>query len=241
MEIEGYKKSSLPMPDKDQWVVLTHDYNIAWDYYKINLEERGRIYDNFFRTIGIPSVLISTLVFVFPRIAAVFFQKAAGLGADQVHQGSFSEAVASLAASPLFLLAGGLIILVLSFAGFAMFILHCYEEYTSKDYMGFMNSVRNEVSASYPSMVSYLKSQPSERPKLFNKPASYWRVMSMTAINAMLITFGLAFVYVFFEKIKIFGAWYGSDFILFISCITFIIVFYGHVYVHHMLSVHKKP
>lgn len=172
-------------PDKDCWDIATEDFKIAWDYYKINFEERARIYDNFFKTIAVPSSIVATVLIFLPR-----FVSQVSMSKDDVDKNpAMLDIVHSLVHSPIAGIFSAAVIGVFFLAGFAMFILHCYEEQASKDYMSFINSVRSRLASEYPKTSGYLKLRQSVpfRPKIFGKTASYWRTITMSLINSLLL------------------------------------------------------
>lgn len=219
-------------PDPSIWPVLTQDYNQAWEYYKINLEERGRIYENFFKTIGIPSVVISAIIAFMPRILELASNSESKINPQQRSIVLINE----FALSPVFGFASGLIVLVFALAGLSMYILHCYEEYTSKDYMKFINQVRSQLEKDYTEIAVFLKKPPVRRPLLFGRAASFWRTVSMNLINSLLFSFSLFLILNVFAKTNVHLFKFTEMFILIISIFIYIIFVSIHLFIQRKLS-----
>lgn len=161
---------------------------MSWEYYKINLDERARIYTRFFQTIALPGSII-TLLFS----GIVFTNK--NKNSSEVSD-SANNSMQSLISNEIVILMVASILGVLCLAGLSMYILHCHEERVSKDYLNFMKSVRSKISEDHPNITPYLKMDPDEKDCQKSRPfgtASSWRVETMAILNSMLFLFSAIF------------------------------------------------
>ncbi len=174
-------------PDKERWEIIIHDYKISWEYYKINLEERARIYNRFFQTIALPGSIITAIFAIFG-----FFSKSIDTNISEKNKSSlmiFDSNYVTITISG--------VLFIFFLAGLSMFILHCYEERVSKDYLAFINKVRTKISIDYPDMVPFLKIGyviRHKNQKILGGTASSWRIETMSILNSLIFLFSIMFL-----------------------------------------------
>ncbi|MEM8986157.1 MAG: hypothetical protein AAGC95_05485 [Pseudomonadota bacterium] len=173
------------LPPAEDWPLLLEDYRRSWDYYKINLNERARIYDLFLKTIAFPSGLISISLAILPKFFLDYAENSKSVLAES---GQFYDG---------YVLLTGILVFVFSLVGTVMYILHFYEEEVSKDYLKFMKDVRLRISSDYPEMKHFLKPEPdpNKRRRIFGLKASFFKTFSMCLVNSLLSALGLFMIF----------------------------------------------
>ncbi|WP_143541364.1 hypothetical protein [Rhizobium anhuiense] len=132
--ILGYKISELGITE-----ILLRDFDHSWEYYKFNLEERRDIIARIYNFIGFPAFGISIILYLI----------------DNNFIGYSGNVTATTAYTST--LAGAIICLVLSIYGLLQLIALANESRVSRDYLNFLNNVRNYIGLNSLELRPFLK------------------------------------------------------------------------------------
>lgn len=121
--------AASPKPDHIQGVLI-EEYRSLWSYYSKTLDERGRIFEIYFKVVSVPFVLTGGIVF--------FLKPTADENADVVEIIQRLDAV----------IGGAALFFILAFvAGLACYVYYCLESANSRIYLIALTAIRNKWRA----------------------------------------------------------------------------------------------
>lgn len=174
-ENDGNSKTGVGELSKDSQLLLK-DFDLAWQYYNRNLDERNRLFELFLKFVSLPLFVVSSVIALVP------------LSSPSEQTDKVSSIFDFLTYKPL--VWSTVVLFGVSWLlGFIIYIVMIKEEQVGKDYLAFMGEVRNLLKKEHPWLKGYLKIKPPKHSP-FGK-VSFWRtlkiVVPLSAISATAI------------------------------------------------------
>ncbi len=157
--------------------LLLKDFDLAWQYYNRNLDERNRLFELFLKFVSLPLFVVSSVIALIP------------LSSTSEQTNNVLKIFDFLTYPPL---VWSTIVLfgVSCLLGFIIYIVMIKEEQVAKDYLAFMGEVRKRLQREHQWLEGYLKTSPARRSP-FGK-VSFWRTLKIVVpLSAILATAAL--------------------------------------------------